>query len=90
MKVFISENSMIPAKQSGFGVSLEDVNYAFDGGLYAEMLENRNFEAKEVRADGGRIVLSAGGAYGWEPWPKGADVALKLKTDRPLFAENPH
>ena len=90
MKVFISENSMIPAKQSGFGISLEDVNYAFDGGLFAEMLENRNFEAKEVKAEGGRISLSTGGAYGWEPWPAGADVALKLKTDRPLFAENPH
>ncbi len=90
MKVFISENSMIPAKQSGFGISLEDVNYAFDGGLYAEMLENRNFEAKEVKADGDRVLVAAGGTYGWEPWPKGADVALKLKTDRPLFAEAPH
>ncbi len=90
MKVFISENSMLPAKQSGFGISLEDVNFAFDGGLYAEMLENRNFEAKEVKADGDRVLVAAGGTYGWEPWPKGADVALKLKTDRPLFAEAPH
>lgn len=90
MKVFISENSMIPVKQSGFGISLEDVNYAFDGGLYAEMLENRNFEAKELRAEGDKISVSPSGTYGWEPWPAGADVALKAKTDRPLFSENPH
>ncbi len=90
MKVFLSENSMIPVKQNGVCLSLEDVNYAFDGGLYAEMLENRNFEAKEVRANGGTISLSPGGTFGWEPWPKGADVALKLKNDRPLFSENPH
>ena len=29
------------------GLFFEDINYAADGGLYAEMIENRSFEAKE-------------------------------------------
>ena len=29
------------------GLFLEDINFAADGGLYAEMIENRSFEAKE-------------------------------------------
>ena len=30
------------------GLFFEDINYAADGGLYAEMIENRSFEAKEA------------------------------------------
>ena len=29
------------------GLFFEDINFAADGGLYAEMIENRSFEAKE-------------------------------------------
>ena len=28
------------------GLFFEDINFAADGGLYAEMIENRSFEAK--------------------------------------------
>ena len=30
------------------GLFFEDINYAADGGLYAEMIETRSFEAKEA------------------------------------------
>ena len=30
------------------GLFFEDINFAADGGLYAEMIENRSFEAKEA------------------------------------------
>ncbi len=29
-------------------IIFEDINFAADGGLYAEMIENRSFEAKEA------------------------------------------
>lgn len=90
MKITICENEKISVRKGGVGLFLEDVNYAFDGGLYAEMLENRNFESKEVRAAREGICISQGGSYAWEPYPAGANVALKVKTDRPLYAENPH
>lgn len=34
-----------------FGIFFEDINFAADGGLYAEMVMNRSFEFTEVAAD---------------------------------------
>ena len=31
-----------------YGVFLEDINFAADGGLYAEMVQNRSFEFNEI------------------------------------------
>lgn len=35
-----------------FGIFFEDINFAADGGLYAEMVANRSFEYTEIAADG--------------------------------------
>ncbi len=86
MKIQISDQK-IPIRKGSFGISLNDVNYAFDGGLYAELIENRNFEAEEVSVRGGSLFATASGSYGWTPL--GA-CAIKVKTDRPLHTENPH
>lgn len=72
----------------GVGVFFEDLNYDLDGGLYAEMLENRNFEAKDVHGEWDNYIVENDGGYGWTPTGEG--VALKIKWDRPLFIENPH
>lgn len=32
------------------GLFFEDINFAADGGLYAEMIENRSFEARRASA----------------------------------------
>ncbi len=90
MKITISQQNKVPVKEGGVGLFFEDLNYDLDGGLYAEMLENRNFEAKDVHGEWDRYVVDFDGGYGWEAYPAGADVALKIKTDRALFAENPH
>ncbi len=90
MKITITQQGKVPVKEGGVGLFFEDINYALDGGLHAEMLENRNFEAKNVRILQGRYLVEHDGGYAWSPYPEGADVALKVKTDRPLVAENPH
>ena len=90
MKIIISQNDKIPVAENGVGLFLEDINYALDGGLYAEMLENRNFEAKNASGSRGEFRAADDGAYGWEAYPAGAPVAIKVKTDRALFPENPH
>ena len=36
------------------GLFIEDINYALDGGLYAEMLENRDFEGMDVCGGNGK------------------------------------
>ena len=35
------------------GLFFEDINFAADGGLYAELIENRSFEAKEAYGNPG-------------------------------------
>lgn len=45
---------------SMYGVFFEEINHAGDGGLYAELVQNRSFEEKEMpagyHAEGGRLI----------------------------------
>ena len=63
------------------GVFFEDISYAADGGLYAELIQNRDFEYKP----------GEGREKGWGPlfaWQMSKGV--KLATDEPLSANNPN
>lgn len=64
-----------------FGIFFEDLNYAADGGLYAELIENRSFEYS--RADN----KSWNALTAWEP---GASDAIAVESAAPLNASNPH
>ncbi len=90
MKIVLSQEGKLPLHTRTVGLFLEDLNYCVDGGLYAEMLENRNFEAKDVHGEWDRYIVDEDGLYGWMPYPDGAAVERKIKSDRPLFPENPH
>ena len=90
MKITLSRTGGVPVPAGSVGLFFEDLNYALDGGLYAEMLENRNFEAKKVHGEWDNYIVEQDGAYAWSAWPEGGEVALKIKDDRPLYAENPH
>ena len=90
MKISITQEGKVPVANGWIGLFFEDLNYGLDGGLYAEMLENRNFEAKDVHGEWDNYLVDDDGRYGWEPYPAGAEAELKIKSDRPLFAENPH
>ena len=89
MKITLHEEG-VPVRAGGAGLFLEDINYALDGGLYAEMLENRNFEAKNVHGKLYEYIVGQDGSYAWSTFPAGGAVAVKVKDDRPLFVENPH
>ncbi len=90
MKITLSQEHSVPVAAGGLGIFFEDINYAADGGLYAELLENRNFEAKRAHGKIGAFLAEQDGGYAWEAYPAGASVACKVKDDRPLYAENPH
>ena len=90
MKISLYKDGSVPVFPGSTGIFIEDINYGIDGGLYAELLENRNFEAKFVHGCIGNYVVKADGAYAWDAYPADAPVAVKLKDDRPLFSENPH
>ncbi|MDO4563108.1 MAG: alpha-L-arabinofuranosidase C-terminal domain-containing protein [Clostridia bacterium] len=68
-----------------FGLFFEDINYAADGGIYAEMIENRSFE--------NLTETNAGATYynGLHAW-SAVDNTLTLATNdqTPLNVNNPH
>lgn len=67
----------IPVSPTMFGVFFEDINYAADGGLYAELVQNRSFEHRD-------------GLYAWsKPRDNTRPVNLTLATERPLHPNNP-
>lgn len=72
-----------PYKQLGdlFGLFFEDINHAADGGLYAELVQNRSFEFCELdRRD--YHALTA--------WNKSDHACWEIKTEEPLNRENVH
>ncbi len=47
-----------------FGVFFEDINYAADGGLYAELIQNRSFEYSSSDIDHWQgEILTCSGKY---------------------------
>ena len=64
-----------------YGLFFEDLNHAADGGLYAEMVQNRSFEYSEMdRKD--YHALTA--------WEKSGGIDWEVQTAQPLNADNPH
>lgn len=62
------------------GVFFEDISYAADGGLYAELIQNRDFEYQKGEGRGD----SWGPMYAWSLKNKWID------TKEPLSEKNPH
>ena len=60
-----------------FGIFFEDINHAADGGLYAEMVQNRSFEFDRIdRAEYHPL-------YAWEKVEEGAEASLRIETAHP-------
>lgn len=73
------------------GLFIEDINYAVDGGLYAEMLENRNFESLDVC--GGRnsdYTARYDGLYAWSVYRERCGVYMEIVQGSPVHENNPH
>lgn len=65
-----------------FGIFFEDINYSADGGLYAELVQNRDFEYNAAD-HGGWDALTA-----WKT--EGEGVEVKVNTDSPIHPNNSH
>lgn len=46
----ISSEKDVDISDDLYGLFFEDINYSTDGGLYAEMVENRSFESVEIKS----------------------------------------
>ena len=64
------------------GLFFEDINFAADGGLYAEMIENRSFEAIKTKGESHNYVLCEDNLYAWSSTSKapGASDALEISV----------
>lgn len=68
-----------------FGIFFEDLNYAADGGLYAELVQNRSFEYSPTEQASWNATTS------WELQKRGeGDGNLTVSSMRPLHENNPH
>ena len=64
------------------GIFFEDINYGADGGLYAELIQNRDFEySLNDRQEWNST-------YAWTL--KGEGTRMAVETAEPLHANNPH
>lgn len=66
------------------GIFFEDINYAADGGLYAELVQNRSFEYNATESRSWNALTA------WELVERGGKGALQSDTTAPLNANNPH
>ncbi len=46
---------LYPVSKNLYGIFFEDINHAGDGGLYAELINNRSFEANRMPEDMHRV-----------------------------------
>lgn len=68
-----------------FGIFFEDINWSADGGLYAELIQNRSFEYQTVEQPTWNQLT------GWEIISRdGGKGRLELETAEPLHPNNPH
>lgn len=73
-----------------YGLFFEDINYAADGGLYAELVQNRSFQYYPVEGNDplGREMVPL---YAWDKVEReGAACELAVKKDAPLNENNTH
>lgn len=73
-----------PISEHLIGIFFEDINYSADGGLYAELIQNRDFEYSPK--DGSREGWDNG--YAWSI--QGEDATFTIASSNPIHENNPH
>jgi len=72
-----------------YGLFFEDINFAADGGLYAELVQNRSFEYYPVVRGEDPLHDSYVPLYAWEAVERGgASVELEVENNKPLNDKN--
>lgn len=73
-----------PISPDLFGIFFEDLNYSADGGLYAELVQNRSFEYAMVEQPSWNNLTA------WELQQRGGQGGVVVEYGVPLNANNPH
>lgn len=69
----------------------EDINYAADGGLCAELIENRSFEARDAYGLPGYFYTVEDSGYAWSAVSRSENMPkMQYVEGTPLSMANPH
>jgi alpha-L-arabinofuranosidase len=91
MEIRITDQLATPINKGMIGLFFEDINYGLDGGLHAEMIENRSFEFVESKGANEHYIQNFNGMYGWSAYPEGVRGAkLTIQSIKPQNKINPH
>lgn len=91
MRIDITKKLGANINKQMIGLFFEDINYSLDGGLYAEMIENRAFEFVESTGQDCKYYQKFAGNYGWTLYPTSKPSGrLTIKSDKPMNEVNPH
>jgi len=88
MKIEIGNKPYRTINPSMIGLFFEDINYAADGGLYAEMLENRSFSFVRTEGDWADYYTVPAGDYGWST-KNPSRGKFSIVSGSPLSENNP-
>ncbi len=79
--VTLDRTASKPISDEFIGIFFEDINYGADGGLYAELIRNRDFEFSS--ADRREWTATTG-------WETTGDISLRIEETEPIHANNRH
>src|SRR4051812_38573285 len=82
-QVTIQADQPKPISPDLFGIFFEDINYSADGGLYAELIQNRSFAHTSADAPDWNFFT------GWELIQHGGQNSIALGTESPVHPNNP-
>ncbi len=80
-KITVYQNESYKKLGDLYGLFFEDINHAADGGLYAELIQNRSFEYCKIDKED-YTPLTA--------WDKSEGARWEVVSERPLNEENLH
>lgn len=90
MQYRLIEKRGVPIRQEMFGLFFEDINYSADGGLYAEMIENRSFEFYDCYGKKCDYYVKHDPGYGWSKINPATESTMEYVEGSPVSRKNPH
>jgi len=82
--ITVDDNHSKKISDKLIGIFFEDISYAADGGLYAELIQNRDFEYKQT--DKGKTTGDWNASFGW----KSEGLEFSIDSLFPMTEQNPH
>lgn len=89
MQIQLTSQKGVPINEGMIGLFFEDINYAADGGLYAEMLENRAFAFMDCYGDKGDYYVKREPGYGWHATSECGEGRMDYVCGSPVNRVNP-